>query len=811
MALNTQSLQPIINFLWTVADDVLVNTYQKGKYKDVILPMVVIRRLDLLLEPTKDQVLKTFSEYKDKLQNLDSLLTNNKHGSGLAFYNTSPFTLKKLLQDPKNLRSNFENYLNGFSDNVQDIINKFKFRNEIETLDEAQILFSLIEKFCSPKVELHPDKLPPLAMGYVYEDLVRRFNEENNEEAGEHFTPREIIDLMTHIVFMPVKEKIKNGTYLIYDPCVGSGGMLTTAKNFILNSEGPVKSTATVHLYGQESTPFIFATCKSDMLIKGEDPNKIAYGSTLSAYGFPSDLKFDFMLTNPPYGKTWAPDKKALGVGEKGKIIDRRFILNGSYKQEAVTSRVNDGQLMFVLHMLSKMKDTELGSRIASVHNNSALITGDAGSGESEIRKYIIDNDLLECVIALPTDIFYNTGLPSFIMLFSNRKSDERKGKVQLIDATSERFFRTMNKGLGSKQKMLTESHVAEVANLYLNLIQNEYSKVFDKEEFLYYKVPIESPLKDADGTILKDSKNRPLPDTNLRDYEYVPFKDSIEDYFKKNVEPYNSEAWIDYSAIKTGCEIPLSKLLFRYSETQTYEEIIKQIHELDLEIDSLITAQASFDNLISKHDSLKPSGVDWIKEIPETWNIYSNRELFSERIERGGTADELLSVTQDRGVIKQKDDSKKDTSNEDKSMYKRVEVGDIVYNKMRMWQGAVGYSQFSGIVSPAYVVLKPREKVFSKFFYYLFKTKSYIEQSKKYSYGLCDDMNSLRYEDFRNMTSACPDFDTQQKLTSVIEDRFAKLDSLISKKGKLVELLRNSFTGSLDISLKNVEVAKSN
>ncbi|MFN7261137.1 MAG: type I restriction-modification system subunit M N-terminal domain-containing protein [Cyclobacteriaceae bacterium] len=241
MSLNTQSLQPVINFLWTVADDVLVNTYQKGKYKDVILPMVVIRRLDLLLEPTKEQVLKTFKEYKAKLQNLDSLLTNKKHGSGLAFYNTSKFTLKKLLDDPKNLRSNFENYLNGFSENVQDIIKQFKFRNEIETLDEADILYSLIEKFCSPKVELHPDKLPPLAMGYVYEDLVRRFNEENNEEAGEHFTPREIIDLMTHLVFLPVKDKIKQGTYLLYDPCVGSGGMLTIAKNFMLNPEGLIK------------------------------------------------------------------------------------------------------------------------------------------------------------------------------------------------------------------------------------------------------------------------------------------------------------------------------------------------------------------------------------------------------------------------------------------------------------------------------------------------------------------------------------------------------------------------------------------
>jgi type I restriction enzyme M protein len=488
MSINTQSLQPIINFLFSVADDVLVNTYQKGKYKDVILPMVVIRRLDLLLEPTKDKVLETFNQYKDQMQNLNSLLTNEKHGSGFAFYNTSPFTLKKILQNPTNIRSNFEDYLNGFSENVQDIIKQFKFRNEIETLDEANILFSLIEKFCSPKIELHPDKLPPLAMGYVYEDLVRRFNEENNEEAGEHFTPREIIDLMTHLVFLPVKDKIQQGTYLIYDPCVGSGGMLTIAKNFIQNQEGLIKSKSTIHLYGQESTPFIYATCKSDMLIKGEDPDKIAYGSTLSAYGFDRELKFDFMLTNPPYGKTWAPDKKILGVGDKGKIIDPRFAIG--------TSRINDGQLMFVQHMISKMKDTALGSRIASVHNGSALFTGDAGQGESEIRKYLLEHDLLEAIIALPNDMFYNTGIPTYIFIIANRKAANRFGKLQLIDGTKEFFFNKMRKALGKKRVEYRKENINDIVEFYTKFENNEYSKIYDTIEFGYNQITVHRPLR---------------------------------------------------------------------------------------------------------------------------------------------------------------------------------------------------------------------------------------------------------------------------------------------------------------------------
>jgi len=589
MNLNTQSLQPIINFLWTVADDVLVNTYQKGKYKDVILPMVVIRRLDLLLEPTKDQVLETFVQYKDKLQNLDSLLTNSKFGSGLAFYNTSKFTLKKLLDDPKNLRSNFENYLNGFSENVQDIIKQFKFRNEIETLDEADILFSLIEKFCSPKVELHPDKLPPLAMGYVYEDLVRRFNEENNEEAGEHFTPREIIDLMTHLVFLPVKDKIKEGTYLIYDPCVGSGGMLTIAKNFLLNSDGLIKSNATVHLYGQESTPFIYATCKSDMLIKGEDPDKIAYGSTLSAYGFDKDLKFDFMLTNPPYGKTWAPDKKALGVGPKGAIIDKRFMLKGSYKEEAVTSRVNDGQLMFVLHMLSKMKDTELGSRIASVHNGSALFTGDAGQGESEIRKYIMENDLLEAIVALPNDMFYNTGIPTYIFLFSNRKASNRKGKVQLINATSEAFYSKMRKSLGKKRVEYLPEHIAKIEALYFDLVENEYSKLFDNEDFGYAQIIVNRPLKDDKGKIVTDSKGKPKPDPKLKDSENIPLKEDIQDFFEREVLPFAPDAWWDKKDTKIGYEINFAKYFYKHQPPRSLAEIAKDIFAIEQETDGLL------------------------------------------------------------------------------------------------------------------------------------------------------------------------------------------------------------------------------
>lgn len=496
MSINKQSLQPLINFIYSVADQILINTYEPSKYKDVILPMTVIRRLDAVLEPTKDLVLETHDKYKDKLNDLTALLTSKKNGSGHAFYNTSPYTLKKLLGDPRNLRSNFENYLNGFSDNVQDIISKFKFRNELETLEEADKLFSTIEKFVSPKIDLRPESLPPLAMGYVFEDLLRRFNEATNAEAGRHFTPREIIELMTHVLFLPVKDQIQNGTFLIYDPCAGSGAMLTESKKYITDEDGEIKSKATIHVYGQENTPTIYAISKSDMLLKGEDPDKIVYGSTLSQYGFPKELLFDFMLTNPPYGTSWADDKKALSIGDNGKIIDPRFQIKKQYVVEPAVTRVNDGQLMFVLHMLSKMKETEQGSRIASVHNGSALFTGDAGQGESEIRKHIIESDMLEAIIALPNDIFYNTGIPTYIFIITNRKPQHRKGKIQLINANGDQFYGKMKKSLGSKRNELVASNINDITNLYQDFKETEFSKLFDNNEFGYAQIIVHRPLR---------------------------------------------------------------------------------------------------------------------------------------------------------------------------------------------------------------------------------------------------------------------------------------------------------------------------
>ncbi|MBS1783392.1 MAG: SAM-dependent DNA methyltransferase [Bacteroidetes bacterium] len=512
--MNQAQHNTIVNFIWSIADDVLRDVYTRGKYRDIILPFTVLRRLDAILEPTKEAVLQMHE--KLNTMKIDNQAPQLRKVSGYVFYNTSKYTFKKLLNEPGNIRQNLETYLDGFSSDVQDIISKFKLRNQLETMEEGNITFPLIEKFCTSTINLSPkpvvDKdgnvvmegLTNLGMGYVFEELIRKFNEENNEEAGEHFTPREIIKLMTHLIFDPIKGKIKDGTYLIYDPACGSGGMLTEAEHFALE----INPKATFHLYGQEVNPETFAICKADMLIKEEDPDKIAFGSTLSNDGF-SNLQFDFMLSNPPYGKTWKIDQPA--IVDKKEIIDHRFKIG--------VPRVNDGQLLFLMNMVSKMKkDSELGSRFATIHNGSALFTGDAGQGESEIRKYLFENDLLEAIIALPNDLFYNTGIPTYIFILTNKKDKKRKGKLQLINVTADHFNAKMRKPLGKKRVQFDAAHIKAITKLFTDFEPNEYSIILDNTDFGYHQITVHTPLQllVANCKLLVESKRIKLESESL-------------------------------------------------------------------------------------------------------------------------------------------------------------------------------------------------------------------------------------------------------------------------------------------------------
>ncbi|MHC2633937.1 type I restriction enzyme M protein [Bradyrhizobium liaoningense] len=521
--MNHAAHNRLVAFIWSIADDCLRDVYVRGKYRDVILPMVVLRRLDTLLEPTKEAVLEEVKYQKSEMGATELDDGPLREASGYVFYNTSKWTLQKLYDTATNNRqillANVEEYLSGFSDNVKEIIERFKLLDQMRHMASKDVLLDVLEKFISPKINLTPfdkedpdgNKLPALSnlgMGYVFEELIRKFNEENNEEAGEHFTPREVIHLMTHLIFDPLKDHLPP-VMTIYDPACGSGGMLTESQNYIIDPEGAIRASGDVYLFGKEINDETYAICKSDMMIKGNNPENIKVGSTLSTDEF-AGRRFDFMLSNPPYGKSWASEQKFIKDGND--VIDSRFKVEltdywGKKELCDATPRSSDGQLLFLMEMVGKMKpvgDSPTGSRLASVHNGSSLFSGDAGSGESNIRRYIIENDFLDTIIQLPNNLFYNTGITTYIWLLTNAKPNHRKGKVQLID--SNLLYRKLRKNLGDKNCEFAPEHIDEITKAYLNFapIKRELDEngdpkgiavqVFDNEDLGYHKVTIERP-----------------------------------------------------------------------------------------------------------------------------------------------------------------------------------------------------------------------------------------------------------------------------------------------------------------------------
>jgi type I restriction enzyme M protein len=495
--MDTIKQKQIPAFIWGITDDVLRDLFRRGKYPDVILPMCVLRRLDAVLEPTKEKVLQA-KAMLDKAGIVEQTAALCE-ASGQAFYNTSKFTLRDLKSrgNQQQLRADFEDYLNGFSPNVQDILENFKFRNQIPTLSKADALGTLISKFLDPEMDLSPAGLDNHAMGTVFEELVRKFNEENNEEAGEHWTPRDAVRLMANLIFLPIADQIKSGAYTLYDCACGTGGMLTVAEETLQDLAKDRGKKVRSYLYGQEINPETFAICKADMLIKGKGENAEnirggAEWSTLLNDAFPGQ-SFDFMLANPPYGKSWKKDLEAMG-GKEG-IRDTRFKVMHGGEELSLVTRSSDGQMLFLANMVAKMQhDTPMGSRIAEVHNGSSLFTGDAGQGESNIRRWIIENDWLEAIVALPLNLFYNTGIATYVWVLTNRKPDHRKGKVQLIDAT--KWSVPLTKNLGKKNCELSPGDIDRICRAFLELKETPESKIFPNKAFGYWKVTVERPLR---------------------------------------------------------------------------------------------------------------------------------------------------------------------------------------------------------------------------------------------------------------------------------------------------------------------------
>ncbi len=565
--------QELANLVWNVADDVLRGLFKPHEYGDITLPFLVLRRLDCLLDEDgrKEKVINTYNQYNGKVSE-DLLPPIILRETNTSFYNTSQYDLSRLKEDSKNIHLNFENYLNGFSQDVRDIIENFNLDGFIERLHKNNRLFIFCDKFT--EVDLHPDKVDNHTMGQVFEELLRRFSEMSNETSGEHYTPRDVVRLLVSLLFAEHGEDLRRQGVMrsIFDPCCGTGGMLTIGKEYFREQINP---DATIRLSGQELNAQTYAICKSDMLVIGENPGAIRHGSSLSNDQFQGE-RFDYMITNPPFGVSWKSDEAA--VKTEAQNANGRF--------SAGTPRSSDGALLFLQHMLSKMEDR--GSRVGIVFNGSPLFTGDAGSGESEIRRSIIERDWLECIIALPDKLFFNTSISTYIWILTNRKSEARQGKIQLINAVD--FFDKMKRNLGDKGVFISDSHIRQLVELYTNFEETEHSKIYPNDFFGYTKVTVERPLIDAEtGDVLRDKRGNPRPDPALRDNERVPLTEEIDDYYQREVKPHLPDSWLDRKKDKVGYEINFNRYFYQYTPLRSLVEIADEILTLERKSEGLL------------------------------------------------------------------------------------------------------------------------------------------------------------------------------------------------------------------------------
>lgn len=563
----------LVNFIWDIAN-LLRGDYKQSDYGKVILPLTVLRRLDCVLADTKEKVLGKAVKLKNTtVDNIDPIL--NKV-AGYNFHNRSKFDFGKLVADPNQLAQNLRNYINGFSENAREIIEYFEFDKQIDRLEKSNLLFMVVKRFS--EVDMHLRAMSNIQAGYMFEELIRRFSEMSNETAGEHFTPREVIRLMVNLIFIGEKKVLTKAGIVktLYDPAGGTGGMLTAADEYVreLNPE------ARLELFGQEINPESYAVFKADMLIKGQNASNVKYGNSLNKEDGLPNHQFDYMLSNPPFGVEW---KKI-----KAEVVKEHEGLGYGGRYGPGLPRISDGSLLFLMHMLSKMKQKEAGSRLAIVFNGSPLFTGSAGSGESEIRRWVLENDLLEAIVALPNQLFYNTGIFTYIWILDNKKSPDRKGKVQMINAVD--FYEKMSKSLGNKRNFISDDQAATLTNIYGEFQEGKHCKIFDTTDFGYHRITVEQPLKDEEGKIILDKKGKPKADSKKRDYENIPLKEDIQSYFEREVLPHVPDAWINDNKTKVGYEINFTKYFYEYSPLRSTADIRADMAALRAKIEGLTT-----------------------------------------------------------------------------------------------------------------------------------------------------------------------------------------------------------------------------
>ena len=561
----SENHKEISNFIWDTCNTILRDTFERHEYGEIILPFTVLRRLDGVLEDKKDETIEVYEKFKDKTKYPTHIILNKINKK---FYNKSKYDLLRLQEDSQNIRINFDDYINGFSDNVFNIIKNFQIGDYIQRLEDEDLLFQYISNFS--KIYLHPPKVSNHTIGLIFEEILRKYSEESNKTSGEHYTPRDVVKLLVSLVFSGEKDNLdKEGIIRsLYDPCCGTGGMLTIGSDYVSKN---ISEKVEFRLLGQEVNPRTHSVCQSDMLILDRDPDDIVQGSTLSKDGY-KDERFDYMITNPPYGKKWSSEKNKPDFKKELDDPNGRFHIG--------VPPVTDGQLLFVQHLISKMEPK--GSRIGVVLNGSPLFTGDSGSGSSEIRKWIIENDWLESIIRLPDQLFFNTGITTYIWILSNKKPEERKGKVQLIDGFN--FFRQMKVSLNKKRKEITDSDIKKIQKEYLDFKESDTSLIYENNFFSYTRVQVEQPLTEG-GEIVTNSKGQPKPDTSKRDYERIPYGEDIDEYFDREVKPYLKDSWMDRSKDNIGYEINFPRYFYKFTPIRSLGDITQDLRSLEGEI----------------------------------------------------------------------------------------------------------------------------------------------------------------------------------------------------------------------------------
>ena len=821
--MDNKQYNALFSFIWNIANDVLVHAFEKGDYKKIILPFMVLRRIDVLLESTKAAVLEK-KEFCDShhLADYTPFLTQV---TGYPFYNTSAFTMKTLKNeiDPQRLKMNIIEYFNGFSQDVQDIIDKFKLRQQVDNLIEANRLGSLLEKFTDENINLSVkpvmqevinedgtkemvERLPGLdnhTMGTIFEELLRKFNEENNvTEAGEHFTPRDYVRLLGQLAIEPIKDKITDNTYTIYDGACGTGGILTIVQEEIeriANEEGKRVRTS---IFGQELQPDTYATCKADLMISGNinkfsyrlgsvDHQYIAFGSTISQDGHAGE-KFDFCISNPPFGTPWKEDLKKWGIEDKKEITDPRFF-------DGVTSfipEIGDCQMLFLANNISRMKDSPLGTRIVEVHNGSSLFTGKAGGGESNLRKYIIENDLLEEIIQMPDNDFYNTKIATYIWVVTNRKEERRKGKVQLIDASN--IKTVLDKHLGKKNCYTSDKNRKEILDLLVNFQNNDNSVILDNEEFGYWDVEVLRPAKNDKGeTVMVKGKVKYVKDKYSFQIPYN-YEGGIERFFEKEVQQRDPEAILGKATL--GYEIRFANYFSRKVDAKETKDLQVKIGSMQKEVLSLLPKLSDWfrtDNI-----DLKESKNPIFGKIPAHWDEIQFKYCFDEINDTGHPDEEMLCATQNKGVIPQSlyDGSVVAVTKGFENL-KLVKKGDFVIS-LRSFQGGIEYAYYRGIISAAYTILHPIDEDYTEYFKYLFKSSVFINVLKTCVTGIREGQN-INYNILGNKYIPIPPKDEIKgftKLNEVNELIYAFEDNVNALKEYKKHLISDIITGKIKV-----------